>query len=70
MPYAAYCRDRFKKMQAQVEMLGAENMSVRGFADWKLMERFALETPEILQLVQDTLTPRDFEAFKAYLFEA
>ena len=68
--YALHWQNTCKTIDDFVAPHGALLLSDKDNMDYRWMKRFAHETANILTLVQDTLTPRDFEDFLQYGFDA
>ncbi len=68
--YAKHWRKTFAEIDALVKEDGLDVIGDKGVADYRWMSRFVHETANILELVQDVLSPRDFDAFLQYGFDA
>ena len=60
---------RFAEIDALVKEEGLDVIGDKGVADYRWMSRFAHETANMLELVQDVLAPRNFDNFLKYGFD-
>jgi internalin A len=67
--YAIHWQDSFKALDALIRERGPLVLSDKGNTEFRLMSRFWTETANVLQLVQDTLRPRSFDAFVDHMFD-
>jgi internalin A len=68
--YAKHWRKTFAEIDTLVKEDGLDVIGDKGVADYRWMSRFVHETANMLELVQDTLSPRDFDVFLQYGFDA
>jgi internalin A len=64
--YVLYWRAKFEETGALVKAHGPGILADADLADYRRMETFVGETPDMLRLVQDVLNPRAFEDFVEY----
>lgn len=67
--HAIHWQSKFREMDALVRQHGQLVISDKDNSEFRLMSRFATETANVLQLVQDTLRPRLFDEYVKQVFD-
>ena len=67
--YVIYWQGRFKEVDDLIRQHGQFVLSDKDNAEFRLMSRFASETANVLQLVQDILRPRLFDEYVEHVFD-
>ena len=65
---ASHWDREFKKLDDQITQQGPHLLGESDFKKYRLMKEFAHHVGEMLALIADTLTPRDFEEFEKHGF--
>lgn len=65
---AKYWRDQFRALDKFVREEGADLLGEADFGRYKLMQDFSAWVGDILSVIADTLSPRDFSEFEIHGF--
>ncbi|MCX6848316.1 MAG: hypothetical protein NTY98_05305 [Verrucomicrobia bacterium] len=65
---AVHWKQQFDALNALVKEHGADFLAVSDFQQYKLMQDFAHRVGDILEVIADTLLPKDFDELTQHWF--